>query len=561
MAWVHSGTNVFGPGTVPSTWTSLDLSSVVGSNQRLVFLRFLGTSGSSSSSRILLRPTGDTDDWYIGASGDAMGGYTSAPVPVGEVRGVFVETDSSGTVEWRCFSVFTANVEVEVIGYFDSSTHSGTQVFTGATPTSWTDLDLSGVIGSSSALVILKAMYDSGTAREMQFRFNGDTEDCVDGVSNVNQANAGEATGPVVVADSDAIIEWQASGSGHNSTIDILGYVNTGWTSGITEVYSSAAPPTSWTDLDLSSVVGSTQMIVALALRATINVGGTTRLAVRPNGDVGDWLHASNPYRGTSCLTFTSSVQSGIVITETDSNGVIEWIADNGTALDIQVDVLGHGVNNQAPVLAGGNPTGSTESPGAEVSCTFTDDSGISAATLDVDLTDPDSTVHNAIVNGAFQTGYSGSAPSNGATAGTIAISGHPDLAAGQWTVDVSLTDQGGLSDTLQWNFTVVDTYYRNRCIAENGSRVRWVTVTPDSTGTYFPGPGAFENVSDYCVEKVKGIVKQWRNRVNDPLDGVVRWVTSTPDTTGASYPGTSAWEEVSNYSVEFVENYNDIEY
>lgn len=53
----------------------------------------------------------------------------------------------------------------------------GTQVFTANAPTSWTDLDLSGVVGSNVAYVRMKFVVGGSSLGYTRLRVNGETVD------------------------------------------------------------------------------------------------------------------------------------------------------------------------------------------------------------------------------------------------------------------------------------------------------------------------------------------------------------------------------------------------
>jgi hypothetical protein len=92
-----------------------------------------------------------------------------------------------------------------------------------------------------------------------------------------------------------------------------------------TQVFSGTAP-TSYTDLDLSAVIGSNQRVVML--RVTFS-GNPAYISFRRNGDTG----ASGD--GAGCNTVdvdnTLSNNTSYVLTTTDTAGVVEWISSAGS--------------------------------------------------------------------------------------------------------------------------------------------------------------------------------------------------------------------------------------
>jgi len=105
-----------------------------------------------------------------------------------------------------------------------------TEVFTGTSPASYTDLDLSSVVGAKSSLVLLKITvgFDSAVCG---VRKNGDTDD------QFLQSTVGFACGQFttftnkfailcVITDASGIIEWRTDAARTNCTIDVIAYIN-----------------------------------------------------------------------------------------------------------------------------------------------------------------------------------------------------------------------------------------------------------------------------------------------------------------------------------------------
>lgn len=103
-----------------------------------------------------------------------------------------------------------------------------TEVFTGTSPTTWTDLDLSGTIGANVALVVLKHFSAGGNV--IAFRKNGDTDEHYD-ASAVDAKGCALVTGGgvylifLVMADSGGIIEWKTSAATESTTVDVIGFI------------------------------------------------------------------------------------------------------------------------------------------------------------------------------------------------------------------------------------------------------------------------------------------------------------------------------------------------
>lgn len=100
-----------------------------------------------------------------------------------------------------------------------------------------------------------------------------------------------------------------------------------------TEVFNGTGPA-SWTDLDLSSVVGATQKMVLLKF---ITTGANVNVGVKTNGDT-DSYDVNTGFHGINCILLTAN-DVGTTIVKTDTAGVIEWIA---AAQAFTVDVLAY---------------------------------------------------------------------------------------------------------------------------------------------------------------------------------------------------------------------------
>jgi len=96
-------------------------------------------------------------------------------------------------------------------------TYSGTLVFQGNCPSSWTDRDLSGYIGARRALVFLKVKNNAGTAKKYKFRTNGDTDEYSYGGDWPHWT-------VWVMTDANGIFEWM-SGVSESTSLWLLAYI------------------------------------------------------------------------------------------------------------------------------------------------------------------------------------------------------------------------------------------------------------------------------------------------------------------------------------------------
>ncbi|MCK5644773.1 MAG: hypothetical protein KAJ19_28495 [Gammaproteobacteria bacterium] len=108
-----------------------------------------------------------------------------------------------------------------------------TQVHNAAVPATFTDLDLSSVIGAHPSLVLLKVASPDANPRAYAFRRNGDTDDsdlsdpeefhC----SGVRHTQANKWGFVMVATDNAGIIEWKCA-STSSTTVDVVAWINLG---------------------------------------------------------------------------------------------------------------------------------------------------------------------------------------------------------------------------------------------------------------------------------------------------------------------------------------------
>jgi len=105
--------------------------------------------------------------------------------------------------------------------------YSEVQVFNGTSPTGWTDLNLSSVVGTSNALVILKVMSSTSDTTDVKFRRNGDANSWSQAAwgSHTGRGGANQAFTIVCATDASGIVEWCAEGAVPNVIISVIGYI------------------------------------------------------------------------------------------------------------------------------------------------------------------------------------------------------------------------------------------------------------------------------------------------------------------------------------------------
>jgi len=88
-------------------------------------------------------------------------------------------------------------------------------------------------------------------------------------------------------------------------------------------VFSDACPST-WTDLDLSSYVGSRRALVFLKVKNA--AGSAKKYRFRPNGDTGEYSYGYDRSHCSACTL--SPGEFGTVWVMTDTSGIIEWMSE-----------------------------------------------------------------------------------------------------------------------------------------------------------------------------------------------------------------------------------------
>ena len=106
-----------------------------------------------------------------------------------------------------------------------------TEVFDGNAPSSYTDLDLSAVVGANSAMVYLRVKHCTNLYDIYYFRVNGETEGvsvdttyATGGVSVCDPVGDGGIEYVIVVTDSAGIVEW-LSNNQHATKINVIAYI------------------------------------------------------------------------------------------------------------------------------------------------------------------------------------------------------------------------------------------------------------------------------------------------------------------------------------------------
>jgi len=172
---------------------------------------------SSSGSRIVINEGGwaDTLIGYDASSNRRLG------------------IDSAGIIEAYKLqpvggSYPTCTLMNGVIGRFSPS---GSTVYNGAAPTSWTDLNLSAYVGSRWALVLLQIENNGGSDTNYRFRMNGSSSEQypnandVGGVFGCKCDTTQEHNYVWCMTDSSGKIEWDADVAS-STVVTLLAYIS-----------------------------------------------------------------------------------------------------------------------------------------------------------------------------------------------------------------------------------------------------------------------------------------------------------------------------------------------
>jgi len=220
-----------------------------------------------------------------------------------------------------------------------------------------------------------------------------------------------------------------------------------------------SAPPVAWTDLDTG--VGR-RTVVQLRLRRQ-NAGAfiNRRYAFRPRGDAGSYLLAAGNPGGVSHVEIDrggGALPEGIALVEveTDASGYVQWIASANTE---NVEVVCVGAFNQPPAFSS-TAVGAPVAPNTAIVPYFTvrdpnaADDSIPSASIDLDLTAPDGTVHNVIIGGAWQAPWNGTIAASG-NGWHVVVTTHDPYMIGEWTATARADDQIGETTEFSWTFVV----------------------------------------------------------------------------------------------------------
>lgn len=410
-------TPIFGPAAGPGAWTSLSTGVADCIVSLLVICK------SAGSPHVAVRPVGNSGDFHV--TGSSSASATATAILEQDVGSVLkCVTDSSGNIEWVTSGV-GLNYEVYLLG-FDTAdivdpTAAGSP-FTTTLSTSWTNKDISSIIGTQRSLVLAETRKAGGFSGHWSaVREDGEAGNAIcstvalkaGGCAHwLHYGTAGYSYSPLFPVSSSGVFEAIRTTLNYDIDLYVHGYIDeaNGWNHTSSVIYSTAAPPTSWTDLDLSSIVGSQAVEVYLKITRGAGGGGTLqRFAVRENGDTREYLPTADGKYGCQ----SGDIDEGRSIffsVQTDSSGIIEWISDSAV-YGASVEVAGYIEPNAPPSVHSVYPEdGSVTTELDRISLTIEDGVGYDTSTLVLKATDSIGNVRTIYDGGSggFQTGYDG---------------------------------------------------------------------------------------------------------------------------------------------------------
>ena len=220
------------------------------------------------------------------------------------------------------------------------------EVKNGSCTTSWADIDLSGDNGTEGKTLSALLVEDLGGSFPYQvFRPKGQAGDFLqtnnyDHGSITATVENNKSTIVILPTDTAGAVQHQCNTTGSTYKVTNLGYVDSGTYNHIgQQVYTGNSPNNTWTDIDLSSHVGTNG--AALVTLLVEDTGGNYPwIFFRTKGVADDFMQLSAYDTGSITATMENG-KSTIVILPTDENGVIEWNA-NSSGSTYNITLLGY---------------------------------------------------------------------------------------------------------------------------------------------------------------------------------------------------------------------------
>ena len=453
--WHSERSEVRALAAAPLVWTDIDLSSIVGAQSVLVCLQVvMPTTGCYAS----FRANGDSAD-FRGFFAGGHGAHTAyQPVIDGTFRACLVvcETGPDGVVEWIASNA--VNMSVTLQGW-SSSYHAGAVIQTAAPPAAWTNLDLSAVVGSGPALVLLRIEETNAVAQGLAVRRPGTSYDTLpaatqgQGGAFADLAASGAAY-LIVDTDNAGGIEIKRFNAGAGILeISVAAYIDAGWNVpvvGEEEVFNGALPA-AWTDLDLTTSttpaatgLPNTANVLALMYLHDI-VAGAELWYARPDGDAKDWSNGGGYSGGINAATLQAGANLAGFVGQETTAGVIEH--DTQFARNGQIHLAGwvDAFDGHAPVISREYPAAEAiVAQDSEIRFRLSDASGILLSTLSVTLSTLDDE-RTLISGGAIASAATGVVLANDVHGYDVILTPVAELADRRWTVTVEVENTDGV--------------------------------------------------------------------------------------------------------------------
>ncbi len=220
---------------------------------------------------------------------------------------------------------------------------------------------------ASTDLVIMGDVADSGRAKKVTLsNFITALTNLLNAITGANKVNAtgldttaGILDDKILIKSTDATVSVTKSlqNAGANEKIiydlSVVGGGGSGGGGGFTFVDANAfsgTSPTTFTDLDLSSIIGAKQALVML--RVSEPSGQVTALTFKTKGETASYDPANGLSVGLSQLYLHSSGadDTSTTIVKTDANGVIQWYGID--ARTVTIDVIAYsGIANITSII------------------------------------------------------------------------------------------------------------------------------------------------------------------------------------------------------------------
>jgi hypothetical protein len=421
-------------GDIPLTETDLDLSGAVGSNKAFVFLRQEHSSGTARS--VGYRRNGLTKTYNSADDANTSDGCSEATIDGNGVGGFLTSTDENGLVEFSALDGAN-DYKVKVLAYNTADWHEKNVVVLSGMPSLglWDaqDVDISSEAGAIQTLVFLSLEPTPVNGEEFIFHVGPDGDiggrRALGGCSLarkawITAADAGIAFTVIAETDSSGVIQLTETG--------VQGVV-----AGSVVSHSNFASPQEQNQDISFSINNSNPGIDSTTIDVTLTDPTGTTHAVIVNGIV----------QATYVGTIVANGSNGFDISITTYPDIVgPWIVDVYAE-----DFFDQSITDSWRFLA-------TDSvpPYSPISFGLRSDALVDSATIDLTLTNPESTSYDVIVDGVFQPGYTGTITSDGGNGFDVLLNGHPDFApTGVWTGDIYAEDALAQTITATWDFAV----------------------------------------------------------------------------------------------------------